>query len=190
MSMVMIILVAAVTFGACFLLDKGYTKKFRGQEQHKTGLSVRLNKRYGVIGLLMVVLGIAGLFASFSDTWVFTAASIIIILIGICLIVYYMTFGLFYDEDSFILTTFGKKSVTYRFADIRCQQLYTSYGTVIIELQLYSGRTFQLQSGLIGVYPFLDTAFAGWCRQKGIQKEACAFHDPDNSCWFPKAEDC
>lgn len=189
MSMVMIILVAAVTFGACFLLDKGYTKKFRSQEQHKTGLSVRLNKRYGVIGLLMVVLGIAGLFASFSDTWVFTAASIIIILIGVCLIVYYMTFGLFYDEDSFILTTFGKKSVTYRFADIRCQQLYNAYGSIVIELVMEDGRAVQLQAAMEGVYPFMDKAFAGWLRQKGIALEDCPFYDPSNSCWFPKGEE-
>ena len=169
MSMVMIILVAAVTFGACFLLDKCYTKKFRGQEQHKTGLSVRLNKRYGVIGLLMVVLGIAGLFASFSDTWVFTAASIIIILIGVCLIVYYMTFGLFYDEDSFILTTFGKKSVTYRFADIRCQQLYNAYGSIVIELVMEDGRAVQLQAAGSGNHLLFGYTFHGshiFCRGK------------------------
>ena len=36
---------------------------------------------------------------------------------------------------------------------------------------------------------FLDTAFTGWCAQRGIDPAACGFHDTDNSCWFPKVEE-
>ena len=39
-----VLLVAAVVFGICFLADKGFTKIFRGQVQHRSGLSVRPNK--------------------------------------------------------------------------------------------------------------------------------------------------
>ena len=172
-----------------FLVDKGFTGIFRGKAQHRSGHSVRANQRYGAFGLVLFVIGLAALFAGLSSGWFFLAAGILVMLIGICLMVYYMTFGVFYDDDSFILTTFGKKSKLYSYRDIRCQQLYASYGTTIIELQMTDGRTFHFQSNHVGVYPFLDTAFAGWCRQKGITKDACSFYDPDNSCWFPKAED-
>ena len=39
-----------------------------------------------------------------------------------------------------------------------------------------------------GAYPFLDAAFSGWCRQKGIDADSCAFHDPANHLWFPAEE--
>ena len=48
--------------------------------------------------------------------------------VGIGLTVYYMTFGVFYDEDTFLYSTFGKKSVTYRYGQIREQRLYVITG--------------------------------------------------------------
>ena len=185
-----VIIVVAVTFALCFAIDKGFTKLFRGKEQHKSGLSVRLNKKYGVVGIVMGVLGIAAVFAGIREqSLILNVGGGIVIVMGVCLMVYYMTFGIFYDADSFILTTFGKKSTTYRYADIKCQQLYNAYGSILIELQMRDGRAVQLQAAMEGVYPFLDKAFAAWLRQTGRTRESCTFHDPDNSCWFPPVED-
>lgn len=190
MDFLAIIVMAAVTFGVCFLLDKGFTKVFRGTQQHQTGLSVRLNKRYGSGGLLLAVLGVAAFFSGLSNGTVLLAGGIFVALLGVGLIVYYMTFGVYYDEDSFVLTTFGRKSVTYAFRDICTQQLYTvTGGSILIELHLQDGRAVSLQSNMTGVYPFLDTAFAGWCRQTGRKAEDCPFHDPENSRWFPGTEE-
>ena len=106
------------------------------------------------------------------------------------LIIYYTTFGIFYDEDSFIFTTFGKKSVEYRYQDIQAQQLYVVQGgSIVVELHMADGSSVSVQSAMLGVYAFLDTAFAGWCRQKGINSDDCAFYDPANSCWFPGVEE-
>ncbi len=188
MEFVAILVIAAVTFGLCFLADKGFTKVFRGKAQHTSGLSVRLNKKYGAFGLILGVLGLSAIFTGISTGWVLSAGGGIVLLLGVGLVVYYMTFGVFYDSDSFVLTTFGKKSTTYRYQDICSQQLYNSYGQTVMELVMNDGRVFQLQAGMTGMYPFLDTAFAGWCAQKGIRKEDCSFHDPENSCWFPPVE--
>ena len=49
-----VILLAALVFGLCFLADKGFTKTFRGKAQHQSGLSVRVNKRYGAFGVIMI----------------------------------------------------------------------------------------------------------------------------------------
>lgn len=184
-----IILVACAVFAICFLLDKVFTKVFRSKVQHNSGLSVRVNKRYGSLGLIIMVVGLAAVFAGFSEEWVLAAGGAVLILIGIGLVVYYMTFGIFYDEDSFILTTFGKRSGQYRYSDIKAQQLYNSYGNIIIELYLADGRTVQLQSGMTGVYPFLDKAFELWLQQTGRKQEECTFHDPDNCVWFPALEE-
>ncbi|MCD7755133.1 MAG: hypothetical protein LUJ09_02175 [Firmicutes bacterium] len=188
MEWILVLLVAAGSFGLCYLLDKGFTRIFRGTAQHRSGRSVRLSKRYGAAGIVLAVVGIAAIFTGLGDSRVLLCGGIVVAVLGVALIVYYMTFGIFYDEDSFLLTTFGRRSTLYRYQDIRCQQLYATYGSTVIELVMADGRTVQLQSTMADAYPFLDTAFAGWCRQKGLTEQDCPFHDPDNSCWFPGPE--
>ena len=184
------IIVAAAVFGGMFLLDKGFTKVFRDQAQHKTGLSVRLHKRYATAGILLAVLAVLTLFADFQEQkGLMIFAGLFIGAMAAGLLVYYMSFGIFYDDESFILTTFGKKSVAYRFCEVKEQRLYTTTGGgTIIELHMQDGRAVSLQSSMEGVYPFLDKAFFGWCRQKGIDPDRCEFHDPGMSCWFPGGE--
>lgn len=184
------LLAAAATFGVCFLFDKLFTKYFRSQSQHRSGLSVRYNKRYAIFGLILVILGIVGLFTSISGGVVLLLGGSIVLAMGIGLIVFYMTFGIFYDADSFLLTTFGKKSVTYRFADIAGQKLYmVQGGSILVELHLNDGNALTIQSSMEGAYPFLDHAFFAWCRQKGLDPKACDFHDPANSLWFQSVEE-
>ncbi len=185
-----VVLVIAGTLLLCWLVDKGFEKIFRNKPQHVSGKSVRLNKYYGVGGLLLTVLGISSLFSGTNgEMALLIYGGILILFVGIALIVYYMTFGVFYDNTGFVLTTFGKRSKTYRYADIQNQQLYKNQGgSILIELYLQDGRSLQLQSTMKDAYDFLDTAFAGWCYQRGVRPEDCAFHDPDNSCWFPGVE--
>ena len=92
--------------------------------------------------------------------------------------------------DSFILTTFGKRSGTYRYSDIKGQRLYVIQGgSVVVELHMTDGRSVSLQSTMTGTYDFLDHAFAQWCRQTGRSSESCDFHDTGNHLWFPTLED-
>ena len=189
MQYLAVALLAAVTFGVCYLFDKGFVSLFRNKIQHQSGLAVRVHKRYAAFGLILFALGVAAIFTGLSDNTVLLVGGIVVTLTGVCMIVYYITFGIFYDEDTFLLTTFGKKSAVYRYADIKAQQLYNASGSIVIELHMTDGRTVSLQARMEGVYPFLDKAFARWCVQNGKKPEECSFHDPDNSCWFPKVED-
>jgi len=189
MELIPSLIIAAAVFGICFAVDKGFTKAFRSKVQHKSGLSVRLSKRYASVGLILLVVGLAALFMGLGKDWVLAAGGGFVILMGMGLVVYYMTFGIFYDEDTFLLTTFGAKSKAYSHSDITAQMLYKTANSTLIELHLSDGRAVQLQSTMSGVYPFLDTAFSGWCRQKDIDPNSCEFHDPANSLWFPKAGD-
>ena len=190
MEFIAVILLAAAVLGVCFLVDKLFVKLFRSKTQHKSGLSVRLSKRYGSMGLLLAVIGIAAVFMGADNGgWVLPVGGSVLILTGVCLIVYYMTFGVFYDESGFILTRLGKTGTAYAYKDIVAQQLYNNQGHILIELHLSDGNAFQLQNSMTGVYPFLDYAFAAWCKQTGRQQEDCKFYDPGNSCWFPPVED-
>ena len=190
MSIAGILIVGALTFGLCFLLDKGYTGFFRSKAQHRTGLAVRVSKHYASFGLILCILGLLAVLNGLSGNRVLLIGGILVLLMGIVLIVYYMSFGIYYDADSFILTSFGKKSTTHRFGDIRYQKLYLIQGgSIVIELHMADGSAVSIQSAMEGAYPFLDHAFAAWCRQTGRNPENCPFHDPANSLWFPTEEE-
>ena len=189
MGLLSVILVVAVMFGLCYLVDKGFNKVFRGTVQHQSGKSVRLSKRYGSIGTVMFALGVAATFMGLNDSdWLLMGGGIIVVLLGIVLVVYYMSFGVYYDEDSFVISQFGKSSATYYFKDIKSQQLYAATGNIVVELHMADGRHFQVHTGMTGMYPFMDHAFAAWLQQTGRKQEDCAWYDPDNSCWFPELE--
>ena len=185
MKIVPVIIIAAVVFGVCFLADKGYSKLFRSQAQHASGLAVRLNKRYGSIGLLLVVLGLAAIFTGLPADWVLIVGGAVVVLMGIALVVYYMNYGVFYNEDSFLFMRLGKPNVTYYYKDITAQQLYNNQGHLLIELHMADGNTIQLQSTMNGCYAFMDYAFFAWLKQTGRTEADCPFYDPRNSCWFP-----
>ena len=190
MQYLAVLLIAALVFGVCYLFDKGFEKLFRSQAQHYSGLSVRLNKRYAAFGAILITLGVAAFFTGMESGLVLKVGGILVVLMGAALVVYYATFGIFYDEDSFILTTFGKRSNTYSYREIKGQKLYIIQGgSVVVELHMNDGRSVSLQSAMVGAYPFLDHAFAAWCRQTNRNPEACDFHDTANHLWFPTVED-
>ena len=190
MTVFLILLIAAAVFGLCFAVDKAFAKLFRSKAQHRSGMAVRANKRYGLFGVILSVLGIMAICVGVSDGSVLLWGGIIVLLMGICLAVYYLSFGVFYDGETFLLSRFGKKEVTYRFCEIKGQKLYlVQGGNVIIELHMTDGNTVSLQSTMDGVYPFLDTAFAAWCMQTGRDPQSCGFHDPSQSLWFPTVEE-
>lgn len=190
MTFFLILLIAAAVFGLCFAVDKAFAKLFRSKAQHRSGMAVRANKRYGLFGVILSVLGIMAVCVGISDGSVLLWGGIVVLLMGAALAVYYLSFGVFYDGETFLLSRFGKKEVTYRFSDIKGQKLYmVQGGNVIIELHMADGGTVSLQSTMDGVYPFLDTAFAAWCLQTGRDPQSCDFHDPSQSLWFPTVED-
>lgn len=190
MEFIAIILVAAAVFGICYLVDKGFARAFRSKAQHRSGLAVRANKRYGIFGVILSALGVMSLCAGITDGAVLLVGGALVLLMGLCLAVYYLSFGIFYDGESFLQSRFGKKDVTYFYRDIRGQKLYLIQGgNIVVELHMADGNVVSLQSAMDGVYPFLDTAFAGWCLQTGRDPQSCDFHDPSQSLWFPTVED-
>ena len=185
-----IALIAAVIFGLCYLVDKTFSKLFRSKAQHRSGMAVRANKRYGIFGVVLTVLGIMAIFVGITDGPVLLWGGAIVLLMGVSLAVYYLSFGIFYDGESLLLQRFGKKDVTHYYKDIVGQKLYLIQGgNIVVELHMKNGSAVSVQSSFEGVYPFLDTAFAGWCLQTGRNPQDCDFHDPSQSLWFPTVEE-
>lgn len=190
MSLISTLVIAALVFGFCYLIDKLFTAKFRSTAQHRSGMAVRVNKRYGVFGVGLSVLGVLAIGVGITGGIALIIGGIVVLIMGICLSIYYLTHGIFYDGESFLLASFRKKDRLYHYRDIQEQKLFlVQGGSVIIELYLNDGSSVSLQSSMDGVYLFLDTAFAGWCMQKGIDPQSCSFHDPSKSWWFPHEEE-
>ena len=183
-----LIIIAALVFGLCFLTDLLFRKVFRNKRQHLSGAAVRLNKRYGTVGILMAVIGIAALFSGLPDQWLLLVGGGIMVVTGLGLCIYYLIYGIYYDKDGFLYSRLLRKSLSYPYKEIRGQMLYASGSSVMIELYMNDGKTVALQSTMAGAYTFMDTAFAGWLKQTGKSLEDCSFYDPDNSCWFPPVE--
>jgi hypothetical protein len=183
------LVLAALVFGVCFLVDKGFTKLFRNRQQHKSGMAVKHNKRAALFGLVLGVLGIAGILAGIGGGVGLLMLSAIVLLMAVGLIVYYLSFGIYYDEKSFLVSSLGKQSKAHSYGDIREQKLYVVQGgSVIVELHMADGSAVSVQNTMDGAYPFLDYAFARWCEQKNLDPEGCDFHDPGKFHWFPEEE--
>ena len=190
MQFFLILLIAGAVFGICYLVDKSFAKLFRSKAQHKSGLAVRANKRYGVFGTVLICMGVLAVCVGITDGPVLLLGGLIVLAMGAGLAAHYLTFGVFYDGESFLYARFGKKDITYYYKDILGQKLYlVQGGNIIVELHMADGSAVSVQSSMDGVYPFLDTAFAAWCMQTGRDPQSCDFHDPSQSLWFPTVED-
>ena len=190
MQLFLTLLIAAAVFGVCYLVDKSFTKLFRSKAQHMSGLAVRASKRYGIFGTVLTMLGILAIVTGITQGKVLLFGGLIVLCMGIGLAGYYLSFGIFYDGESFLLSSFGKKDRTYCYRDIVGQKLYTiTGGNVMVELHMKDGGTVSVHTAMDGIFPFLDTAFAAWCMQTGRDPQNCDFHDPSKSLWFPTVED-
>ena len=190
MQAIVILIIAALVFLICWGVDKLFTKLFRSKAQHRSGLAVRASKRYGIFGVIFSVLGILSVLIGTTGDKVLLWAGLVVLLMGAGLAVHYLSFGIFYDGESFLLCRFGKKSQEHRYDEILSQKLYVlTGGSSLIELTLTDGSTVSVQSTMDGVYPFMDTAFAGWCMETGRKMEECDFYDPSKSWWFPHEEE-
>ena len=185
------LLVIAATFGAMCHSDKGLTRRFRSREQHHSGTAVRLKKHYGILSLAMMILGVLGVLPFFFDgNVILLLGGLLVAPGGAVLGIYYLTHGIFYDNDTFLSTTFGNRSVTYRYADIRAQKLYEIQGgTLLVELHMENGKTVSVQTSMEGAPSFLDKAAHARMRQLGLNSHECAWFDETKGQWIPPLED-
>ena len=189
MNFIFILLFAAVIFGICRVVDVYFTKAFRSKAQHRSGLAVRVSKMYGIMGIALTILGVLAIVVS-EGGLLLLVGGIIVLAMGVGLAAHYLTKGIFYDSETFLISGFGKKDILHRYGDIREQRLYiVQGGNVIIELHMADGSAVSIHTSMEGAYPFLDHAFNAWCRQTDQDPEDCTFHDPGNHLWFPNEEE-
>ena len=185
------LLVAAATFGVMFLLDKGLTKLLRSRTQHRSGTAVRLKKHFGILSLALMILGALGVINGLLE-WNLTLllGGAVILPGGAVLGIYYLTHGIFYDDDSFLYVSFGNRSQEYRYADIKAQKLYEIQGgSLLVELHMTDGSAVSVQGTMEGAPAFLDKAAHARMRQLGLNSHECDWFDEDKGQWFPPVEE-
>ena len=185
------LLVIAATFGVMFLLDKGLTKLFRSRDQHRSGTAVRLKKHYGILSLALMGLGLLAITTWFTDrTPALLVGGLLILPGGALLGIYYLTHGIFYDDESFLYVRFGNKGREYRYGDIVGQKLYEIQGgSLLVELHMQGGKAVPVQCSMEGAYPFLDKAAHARMRQLGLNSHECDWFDEEKGQWFPPVEE-
>ena len=97
-GILVVLLIAGVVFGICYLIDKGFQKLFRSKEEHKSGKAVRYKGRTAAFGLILALVGMTALLTVKQGGWLYGAGGGILILVGAFLVFQYMTFGIFYGE--------------------------------------------------------------------------------------------
>ena len=107
MEAIVWIVTAAVVFALCRLVDKGFQKLFRNKAEHLSGRAVRVNKRYGVFGIILSAIGIAAMVSGSGSDKVLLWGGLIVLVLGVSFAVYYLSFGIFYGEDSFLVSSLG-----------------------------------------------------------------------------------
>ena len=101
--------------------------------------------------MILSILGILALCVGVTDGPVLIWGGIIVLLMGIALAAYYLSFGIFYDGESMLLSRFGKKGITYSFKDIVGQKLYLIQGgNIVVELHMADGNSVSVQSSFEG----------------------------------------
>ena len=182
------LLVIAATFGVMFALDKGLTKLFRSRDQHRSGTAVRLKKHYGILSLALMALGALGIVTYFTDKSLTLLLGGVLILPGGALLgLYYLTHGIFYDDESFLYVSFGNNTREYRYADIQGQKLYEIQGgSLLVELYMTDGKTVSVQGTMEGAPSFLDKAAHARMRQLGLNSHECEWFDESQGRWFPE----
>ena len=185
------LLVIAATFGVMFLMDKGLTKLFRSRDQHRSGTAVRLKKHYGILSLALMILGLLGIVTYFTDKNLILLVGGIVVLPGGALLgIYYLTHGIFYDDESFLYVRFGNNGREYRYADIVGQKLYEIQGgTLLVELHMTDGKTVSVQGNMEGALGFLDKAAHARMRQLMLNSHECPWFDETEGRWFPPVEE-
>lgn len=83
MQFVIVLLIAAAVFGVCYLVDKGFSRAFRGKAQHRSGMAVRANKRFGVFGVVLTVLGVMAFCIGIGDGPVLIVGGLIVFAMGV-----------------------------------------------------------------------------------------------------------
>lgn len=175
-----LILFAGLVFGLCFLIDRGMGRLRRRLAKAPV---VRPPLGYPILAAALLLAAIPVVcFSLRARQWLFLGVAALFLLFAGYAMFLFCSAAIFYTEDTFTLP--GSSKNTYRYEQIQGQRVGISRHAVCLVLCL-GQEELVLRGNMLGFGSFLEAAFAGWCRQKGLDPTAQAWHDPTAYQWFP-----
>lgn len=180
MKYLLLALCLAAMFALCFLVDRLIARVRRmARMRHQ----VRLGLRYPVGGcLLLLGTAVAVLVWRVQGNDLLWAAAALFAGLAINLFACYARVRITYTPEGF---TFHRgRSLHFTFDQITGQRVAIGPRSVCLVL-CAGGLDLVLTDQMQGLLPFLQAAYDGWCRQKGLDPASQRWHDPDAWQWFP-----
>ena len=181
------LVLCALVFFLCWCIDTLVKKLFPKKPQQYSGRAVRLPRLSSILGIGLTFLSFVALLFYWEEfSTVVRIACLLTLALGAGLLVQYLSFAVYYDEDGFVYRSLGKKAKTYAYGDIRGQRSILSRSGVVSSL--YVGEDeLQLTSSMKGLNEFLKFAFRRWCEETGTDPESVENH-PQYLTYFPELQ--
>ena len=182
---VFVLIVCAVVFLVCFLIDSLLKLLFPKSRLEKSKQVVRPPRRSAVIGVILTFAGIAMLVRNLAETpdALFIIGSIVAVIFGVILLCTYFSFVIYYDDEGFLYKTWGHGKQEFRYSQIRGQRSLLTRGGV--NTILFVGEEeINLYSAMQNLNAFLSKAFFKWCAAKGIDPDSVE-NNPRMATYFP-----
>ena len=166
---VFVLIVCAVVFLVCFLIDSLLKLLFPKSRLEKSKQVVRPPRRSAVIGVILTFAGAAMLVKLLPEKGdlLFILGSIVAVIFGVILLCTYFSFVIYYDDEGFLYKAWGHGKQEFRYSQIRGQRSLLTRGGV--NTILFVGEEeINLYSAMQNLNAFLSKAFFKWCAAKGI----------------------
>lgn len=182
MKYVLILIIMAVVFGLCFLVD--LLCKRIAAKRPKPQKVVRQPRRQLIFGVLMAFFAVAAAVGYFELlSWGLRIGLLIVLLMGGFLLTHYFAFGIWYDDEGFLYRDLTHRTRRYTYDQITGQSsFHTRAG---ITSTLFVGEDdISLSQSMVGLKDFLAKAFSRWCEAKGIDPDTVE-NNPAQLTYFP-----
>ena len=102
--MIAYLFIAVLVFAACYGVDKGFSKLFRSRKEHQSGKAVKHNKRAALFGLVLAVLGVAGILAGIGTSLGLLLLSAVVLLMAAVFVLAFVDMTAFHTAYAVLLT--------------------------------------------------------------------------------------
>ena len=157
---VFVLIVCAVVFLVCFLIDSLLKLLFPKSRLEKSKQVVRPPRRSAVIGVILTFAGAAMLVKLLPEKGdlLFILGSIVAVIFGVILLCTYFSFVIYYDDEGFLYKAWGHGKQEFRYSQIRGQRSLLTRGGV--NTILFVGKEeINLYSAMQNLNAFLSKAF-------------------------------
>lgn len=190
MKYLLVLLLCAVVFLICFLIDLLLKALFPKSKLENSKNVVRPPRRSAVFGVILSFLGVVVLvkYLPTAEEILLIIGAAVALILGAVLLITYFSVVIYFDDEGFLYKARGHGKQTFRYSQIKGQRSLMTRGG--INTILFVGDAeINLYSAMQNVNAFLNKAFFKWCAEKGLDPDSIEnnprmltyFPDPDNT---------